>query len=110
MKVDGEITDDETTVFKRYVYECQLGEYENNNDVETSIKLLSKSSDKIKKIVYVELWGIIAADEKIKDTEVTLVNHIGSSIHLSEETRDKLRDWMQSFIDNVKTGCMLIAQ
>ena len=110
MNIDEEQTAEEEQVFQRYQSECGIAEFNINMDISSALNVFTSSSDKIKKIVFVELWGIVAADEKLEESELKLMNEIGAALSLSKETMNELKNWMLSLIDTIKVGCELIAK
>lgn len=110
MSVDGNIAADELHVFQRYSYECEMANFTQITDVPSSLQTFSNSSLKVKKIVIVELWGIIAADGSINIMEVDLINQIGISLCITDETMKVLKDWMLQFLESLRIGSKLIAE
>jgi len=110
MGIDGTHQDEEITVFESYKHECSLQEYiiSKQNNLESIISNFRISSVKTKKIILIELFGILLADGEVHENEKTFINHIATSFEITEEELEKINKWVLAMDHIVKLGYTII--
>lgn len=110
MGIDGIYQDEEIAIFESYKHECSLEEYmiSKQNDLENVINSLKTVSLKTKKIILIELFGILLADGEIHEHEETFMNHLASSFEITGEELEKMNKWVLAMDHIVKLGYTII--
>lgn len=110
MGVDGAYQDEEASVFESYKHECSLQEYiiSKQTDLESLIANLQNTSSKTKKIILIELFGILLADGEVHENEKTFINHLASEFEVSSEELEKINKWVLAMDHIVKLGYTII--
>jgi hypothetical protein len=109
MKSSGTVTDEEKTIFQSYAYECELPEYEAKAGELRSLVRSAKSFTKSKRrIILMELWGIILADDKVDVSEAEWMNQLSSDLDFSGAQARRLERWAKDLIDVIGDGYRLV--
>ena len=112
MGLNGEYKKEEEVMLTNYKFECHLTDYTayRQEDIEQIINTLSKSTQKIKKIIFVELFGILLADGEVCDNEAKLVDTLTIKFSLEEYEVARIQRWVQAMNDIVQEGYELISR
>lgn len=110
MGIDGMYQDEEVAVFESYKHECSLEEYmtSKQNDLESVIANLKNNSSKTKKIILIELFGILLADGKVHENETAFIKHLATSFGITNEELEKMNKLTLAMDHIVKLGYMII--
>ncbi len=108
--VDGIHTQEEQDVFDSYTYECQLLDYKisKQKDIKTVINNLRSSPQRVKKIVLIELLGILLADNKFCDNEQKFIKDLAKEFDIQELEFGNIYKWVQAMNKIVQYGYELI--
>lgn len=112
MGLNGEYKDEEEAVLKGYKYECQLVNYEayRQEDIKKIILTLRGSTKKVKKIILVELFGILLADGEVCDNEAKFVDMLSDEFRIKEYEVARIQRWVEAMNDIVQEGYELIVR
>ncbi|MBU2024928.1 MAG: hypothetical protein KJ609_19345 [Gammaproteobacteria bacterium] len=110
MGLNGEHKDEEKDVYKSFVYECGMQSYQvqKQENIESVIKVLAKSSNKTKRIVMVELFGILLADSEVCTEEQVFIEELASSFEIEPFEYKRFQRWVEAMNDLVDEGYSLI--
>lgn len=110
MGINGEYKEDEKQIFDAFIHECELSEYEpeNQDNIKIKIKKLSKKSSKVKRIVLIELMGILLADGEICDAEAEFLDTLGSKFEFESYEVKRVQRWVENMNDLVSEGYRMI--
>lgn len=111
MGLNGEFKQQELAIFSSFQHECDLPKF--NPDVNTTcadkaLTNLSAQSEKIKKIVMVELLGIMLADTEICDAERLFIDKMASSFDFEVFQVKRMERWVISMNELVEEGYRII--
>jgi uncharacterized tellurite resistance protein B-like protein len=106
---DGVFHEDQIEMYKSYEYECEMPGYElqNISTIEIS-KKLAGSTKKKKRIMIMELWGIIAADDEIHEKEEEFMAELNNLLDFSQAQGRKMKRWSLDFVDLIEDGYRII--
>jgi hypothetical protein len=110
MGLNGEFKDEEQEIFQSFVYECDLPSYslDKQEKIDTVIKVLAKSEAKNKRIVLIELFGILLADGEVCDAESKYMDKVSLAFDFQDYELKKIQRWVEAMNDLVKDGYSLI--
>jgi uncharacterized tellurite resistance protein B-like protein len=109
MKSSGTVTDEEKAIFQSYAYECEMPEYETKAGALSTLVRAAKAFTKSKRrIILMELWGIILADDKVDESEAEWMNQLSSDLDFSAAQARRLERWAKDFIDMIGDGYRLV--
>ncbi|MGL1890600.1 MAG: hypothetical protein OCD02_03190 [Spirochaetaceae bacterium] len=107
--VDGVIADEELNIFDNLKSEVQLNEYIPgeipSSDVLNDLKNITL---KEKKIILIELLGILLCDDIFADKEKDFLNVIAKEWNLSEALIEEAVEWVNNFNTIINYGYSLI--
>ncbi|WP_375724114.1 hypothetical protein LXN10_01045 [Arcobacter sp. KX21116] len=112
MGLNGEYKEEEEEVLLGYKNECQLVDYTafRQDEIKNIIKNLIASSKKVKKIIIVELFGILLADGEVCDKESEFINMLSNEFRVKEYEVSRIRRWVEAMNDIVQEGYELISR
>jgi len=112
MGVDGTHQDEEVAIFESYKHECSLHEYiiSKQNNLENVINCFKTTSLKTRKIILIELFGIVLADGEVHENEETFITHLATSFNITDEELEKMNKWVLTMDHIVKLGYTIINQ
>lgn len=84
--LDGDYAEDEKELINSYKIELGLSDIPETSSIEALIKFFSKKSEKIQKIVWFELYGVIMADDVAAVEETKIIDLVKSVFTISEDT------------------------
>lgn len=110
MGLNGEHKEDEIEIFKAFVHECELAEYkpESQDNIKVSINKISKKSGKVKRIVLIELLGILLADGEICDAEAEFLDVLGQKFEFESYEVKRIQRWVENMNDLVSEGYRML--
>ncbi|TYL46653.1 hypothetical protein [Marinomonas sp. IMCC 4694] len=110
MSLNGEHKEEELEIYNSFVHECELASYQTSkqSSVEGVIKVLSKSQEKAKRIVLVELFGILLADNEVCEEEQVFIETLASSFEIDIYEIKRFQRWVEAMNDLVDEGYSLI--
>lgn len=112
MGLNGEYKNEEEEILLNYKFECHLVEYKayRQEDIENIIVNLSKSSKQIKKVIFIEIFGILLADGEICEDESIFVQKLTSVFQFEAYEVKRLQRWVEAMNDIVQEGHELIGR
>lgn len=110
MNLDSVQKDQEMQVYSSFVQECGLQDYQvsKQESIKSVIKVLSQAELKVKRIVMIELFGILLADKDFCDEEVAFVNMLATEFNIDTYECNRLQRWVEAMNDLVSEGYALI--
>ncbi|MEA2029619.1 MAG: TerB family tellurite resistance protein [Campylobacterota bacterium] len=112
MGLNGEHKEEEEEMLLSYKYECQLVEYtaQRQEYIKKIISTLRGSTKKVKKIILVELFGILLADGEVCEEEAKFVDMLSSEFNIKEYEVARIQRWVEAMNDIVQEGYELISR
>lgn len=112
MGLNGEYKAEEEEMLLSYKHECQLVEYMANrqDEIEQIISSLKASTIQVKKIILVELLGIMLADGEVCDNESKFLYKLSEELDVSEYEVKRIRRWVEAMNDIVQEGYELVSK
>ncbi|NQZ04688.1 TerB family tellurite resistance protein [Idiomarina sp.] len=110
MGLNGEHKDVESMVFNSFVHECDLPGYklQKQDKIESILKVLSKSSDKHKRILVIELYGILLADGEVCASEADFMEQLADEFGFDKKQVAELQSWVEQMNSLVEKGYDLV--
>lgn len=110
MGLNGEHKEEELEVLEGFKYECQMPNYTANKQdkIKEIIKTLKGSSKKAKKIILMELFGILLADGEICDNEAKFIDNISAEFRIKEYEVKRMQRWTEAMNDMFQEGYELV--
>ncbi len=110
MGLDNFHHEEEIQVFESYKHECHMLTYKisRQDNLEDIINHLKNSSSKIKKIILIELFGILLADGEVHENETTFISYLANSFGITSEELEKMNKWSLAMDHIVKLGYTII--
>jgi hypothetical protein len=110
MGVNGEHKAEEQDIYHSFLQECGLVDYQllKQDKIESVIKVLARSSAKAKRIILLELFGILLADGEICSEEADFIQQLTSSLEIDEFEAKRIQRWVIAMNDMVSEGFSLI--
>ena len=84
---------------------CRLQKQES---IDSVIKVLAKSSAKSRKILLIELFGILLADGSVCDAEAAFMDRLAIAFNFEDYQVRKIHRWVEAMNDIVEEGYSLI--
>lgn len=105
MNLSDDDKKEEVAVVHSFRREMELDDYEIvNKSLEDLIMAFNSSVKKVKRVVVIELAGVLDADEEIDDKEKNWINKLGKDLGFREAELRKLIRWTQDFNDLLQEG------
>lgn len=105
MNLSDDDKKEEVAVVHSFRREMELDDYEMvNKSLEDLIMAFNSSVKKVKRVVIIELAGVLDADEEIDDKEENWINKLGKDLGFREAELRKLIRWTQDFNDLLQEG------
>jgi hypothetical protein len=110
MGLNGEHKLEEQEIFSSFVHECGLQSFnpQKQDSIDSVIKVLSKSSQKAKRIVMIELFGILLADGNVCDVEADFMGQLANNFDIAAYEYQRYQRWVEAMNDIVSEGYSLI--
>ena len=112
MGLNGEHKEDEEIILTSYKFECQLVDYTacRQDEIEEVISNLAASTKKIRKVILVELFGILLADGEVCSAEDSFINQLAKNFRIKEHEVSRIKRWVEAMNDIVREGHELITR
>ena len=109
-EIDGDFTESEKNQIGAYVLEMGLNlkereEYNKSN--ETLLNILSKSSNEVKKAIFVEVIALMLVDG-MKNEEEILLSQMQNEFGLTKQFKDDAINWYSEMLPLYKKGFELV--
>ena len=105
MNLDEGDKKEEAAVVHSFRREMELDDYEiANKSLEELVMAFNSSIKKVKRVVIIELAGVLDADEEIDNKEEKWINKLGKDLDFREAELRKLIRWTQDFNDLLQEG------
>lgn len=110
MGLNGEHKAEEQEVFASFIHECGMQSYQaqKQDSIESVIKVLSKSSSKSKRIIMIELFGILLADGDVCEEEDAFMGILANAFEIESYEYKRYQRWVEAMNDIVNEGYNLI--
>jgi len=110
MGLDGIHKEEEKMIFNSFVHECDLADYslQKQDNIDSAIKVLAKSQTKNKKILLIELFGILLSDGDVCEEEAAFMDKLATTFGFEEYQVRKIQRWVEAMNDIVEEGYNLI--
>lgn len=110
MGLNGEHKQEEQEVFGSFLIECDLTGYkvQKQDSIDSVIKVLSKSSQQSKRIMIIELFGILLADGEVCKAEEKFIGSLANSFNIDTYEYKRYQRWVMAMNDIVSEGYSLI--
>lgn len=112
MKLDGKETEEEEEILTNYKYECHLVEYtaHRQDEIQKIVTSLKASTKKVKKIIMVELFGILIADGEVSQEEAEFIDTLAEQFRIKEYEVARMQRWVEAMNDIFQEGYELISK
>jgi len=110
MGLNGQYKEEEVEVFTSFTHECGLSTYDlqKQDSIESVIKVLAKSETKMKRIVLIELFGVLLADGDVCDEEEEFMAKLANAFNIESYEYKRYQRWVEAMNDIVSEGYNLI--
>lgn len=111
MGLNGELKDEELEIYTSFQHECDLSDYDpevNEKGLREAITSLSGRDMTIRKVVMIELLGIMLADGEICESEQEFVNQLSVSFDLEGYQIKRMERWVAGMNDIVEEGYRIV--
>ncbi|WP_196593145.1 hypothetical protein [Pectinatus sottacetonis] len=109
MDADGIIKESEKKAFNTYQSELNLQNYQlKDKSYDSLVTIFQGSTKRVKKVIIIELSGILDADEEIDVNEQNWIKKLGIEWGFRDSEIKKMIRWTQDFNDLVKEACEFI--
>lgn len=111
MECDGEICQEEEEAVRSYAHECNLENYvRQNKNLATCMAELKNSSRSHRKIVFLELIGVWAADNEWKDSEIKMMEDVAAGLAIPPSCMNRLKRWARELRTLIVDGYNLVME
>ena len=112
MGLNGEQKAEEEEILLSYKYECQLVNYSahKQDDIQKIINHLKGSFKKVKKIILIELFGIMFADNEYCAKEEEFMNNLAEQFDIKGYELSRIQRWVEAMNDIAQEGYELISK
>jgi len=111
-KSDDDFSVEERGMIEEYKYEMKLDydlkSIDLEKDINNLIENFSASEPATIKKVFIELIGLIMADEKFAESEKVIIKNFMNRYNLSEDYLKNVQDWVQKLNELYQEGMKLI--
>lgn len=105
MKVDGELHSAEINIINTFRLEMNKENYEvEGKELIFLLKRFDMSTKKIKKIVLIELFGVLLADGIYDEFEKSFIDEVIKVWNIKKREISKIQNWVEDFNDLVSEG------
>lgn len=110
MGLNGEHKEEEQEVFASFLNECDLSGFkvQKQDNIDSVIKVLGKSSVKSKRIIIIELFGILLADGDFCEEEEKFMAKLANTFEIEAYEYKRYQRWVEAMNDIVSEGYNLI--
>ena len=100
MNIDGKVEESEQAIFYAHKLELEMQDYELKNETyETLVTSFQASTKRVKKVVLIEIAGILDSDDVIDAKEESWIMKLGADLGFRESETKKMIRWTQDFND-----------
>lgn len=112
MEIDGVITDEERMIVNNFIFECHLLDYDVNrsDNLEEAISSFEKSNMRVKKVVLLELLGVLLADRHYHETEKEFIKSLSEKFSVKDFEVSRMARWVEAMNDLVQEGYSLLGK
>jgi hypothetical protein len=112
MGLNQEHKNAEIDVFDSYTHECHKPGYEpsRQSQIDFVIKELSKTKLSNKRIIMIELFGIMLSDDEFCANEANFVDKLTEKFEMKAYMVKRIKRWVEGFNDMVQEGYELISR
>lgn len=98
--IDNTFAKEEKNLYYDYLKELNIEENEVSDfNLESVCKVLEKSSERIRNIIYFELIGLALIDGEYDEKEVDFLEEIGEKLSIKRNKRIAFANYFYNFID-----------
>ena len=110
MGVNGAHKESEQEILEAFSQECGIGAYELSSQDKISVVIdqLSQSEEQVKKIIILEIFGVLLADGEYCEEEKSFMEHLAESLDVDNFLLKKIKRWVQAMNDLVGEGYSMI--
>ena len=111
MGLNGEFKDEELEIYRSFQHECDLPGYDpevNEKGLAEAITSLSGRDMTIRKVVMIELLGIMMADRIVCDSEQEFISQLSASFDLEGYQVKRMERWVSGMNDIVEEGYRIV--
>ncbi|WP_394389210.1 hypothetical protein [Shewanella woodyi] len=110
MGLNGDHKAEEQMIYHSFVQECDLAGYQlsKQDNIDSVIKIFAKSKGKSKRIILLELFGILLADGEICKEESDFMEPFIESLGVEHYEAKKIQRWVTGMNDMVSEGYLMI--
>lgn len=111
MGLNGEMKEEELEIYQSFQHECNLHNYKAADDtqaLESSISDISKLSREKKNAIFIELFGILLADDEICDAERDFMDQLTKAFDYEDFEVKRIERWVLAMNDLVREGYRLV--
>ncbi|MBB1441443.1 TerB family tellurite resistance protein [Shewanella sp. SG41-4] len=110
MGLNGEYKPEEQMVYQSFIQECCLAEYQisKQDNIDVVMKVLAKSTEKSKRIVMLELFGILLADGEVSKEESDFMEEFAEILSVESYESKKIQRWVIAMNDMVSEGYAMV--
>lgn len=106
---DGIVSAKEQEVFNSYAYECEMPGYEAQRlEFASLISTAKLYPEKIRKILLIELWGIVLSDDSLEQEESEWMFKLAQDLEVNPALARRIKRWSQDFVDIIGDGYRLV--
>jgi len=110
MGVNGAHKESEKEIFEAYSQECGIGDYKllHQDKINEVIEQLAQSEEQTKKIIILEIFGVLLADGEYCEVEKSFMENLAESLDVDNFLLKKIKRWVQAMNDLVGEGYSMI--
>ena len=110
MGLNGSYKEQEKAIFESFTHECGMPSYQlkKQDDIDDVIKMLTRSEVKNRRIILVELFGIVLADNEFCANETEFMLRLSAAFDIEVFELKRLQRWVEAMNDLVHEGFSLI--
>lgn len=111
MGLNGEMKDEELEIYHSFQHECDLNDYKAISEpktLESSINNISKLPREKKNAIFIELFGILLADDEICDAERSFLDQLTEAFDYEDFEVKRIERWVLAMNDLVREGYRLV--
>jgi uncharacterized tellurite resistance protein B-like protein len=109
IRADERVSEAEEEIFESYKAECGMTDFVPENDsVDDIVAQLKELPIEKLRIIIIELYGILLADDSLADSEARFVQEIAHQLNIRDVELRRMKRWSLDFINVVEDGYRLI--
>ena len=112
MGVDGTCDVNEIGIITNYKFECHLADYQpcKQDDLKVVINSLVGSTKKSKKIIIIELLGIVLGNGEMCEKETEFIAMLSNELRIKEFEVARIKRWVEAMNDIFREGYEIISK